>query len=93
MIFQTSDEEGELVDDWKSANVKALFKKGSRYNPSNYRSISLTCIPCKLMERLVRDSIVNYMTLNKLFSDAQYGFRSLRLCALHTCDRSDKSDQ
>ena len=86
MIFQTSYEEGELVDDWKSANVKAVFKKGSRDNPSNYRPISLTCISCKLMEKLVRDSIVNYMTLNKLFSDAQYGFRSLRSCALQLLD-------
>ena len=86
MIFQTSYEEGELVDDWKSASIKALFKKGSRDNPSNYRPISLTCISCKLMEKLVRDSIVNYMTLNKLFSDAQYGFRSLRLRALQLLD-------
>ena len=34
----------------------------------------------------MRDSIVNYMTLNKLFSDAQYGFRSLRSCALQLLD-------
>ena len=74
LIFQKSFQYGELVDDWKTANVKALFKKGSRDNPSNYRPISLSCVPCKLMEKLVRDAIVNHMTSNKLFSDSQYGF-------------------
>ena len=34
----------------------------------------------------MRDSIANYMTLIKLFSDAQYGFRSLRSCALQLLD-------
>ena len=34
---------------WKEANVSALFKnKGVRTDPSNYRPVSLTCIPCKL---------------------------------------------
>ena len=90
LIFQKSFQYGELVDDWKTANVKALFKKGSRDNPGNYRPISLTCIPCKLMEKLVRDAIVNHMTSNKLFSDSQYGFRSLRSCALQLLDVMEK---
>ena len=53
------------MHDWKSANVRALFKIVSRDNPSNYRLISLTCISCKLMEKLVRDNIINYITLKK----------------------------
>ena len=90
LIFKSSFQNGEIVNDWKTANVKALFKKGSRDNPGNYRPISLTCIPCKLMEKLVRDAIVNHMTLNKLFSDSQYGFRSLRSCALQLLDVMEK---
>ena len=70
--------------------MKALFKKGSRDNPGNYRPINLTCIPCKLMEKLVRDAIVSHMTMNKMFSDSQYGFRSLRSCALQLLDVMEK---
>ena len=82
IIFKQSYLEGEVVDDWKNAHVKALYKKGSREYASNYRPISLTCISCKMMEKLIRDHIVSYMINNKLSSDIQYGFRSLRACAL-----------
>ena len=44
------------------------------------------CIPCKMMEKLVEDAIVNHMTLNNLFSNSQYGFRLLQSCALQLLD-------
>ena len=90
LIFKCSFESGLLVEDWKTANVKALFKKGDRCNPSNYRPVSLTCVPCKLFEKLVRDRVVSHMTEHDLFSNAQYGFRSLRSCALHLLDVMEK---
>ena len=40
----------------------------------NYRPISLTSVPGKLLEKLVRDEIVNHMETNSLFSTAQHGF-------------------
>ena len=41
-----------------------------------------------MMEKIVRDAIVNhmFMALNNLSSDSQYGFRALRLCALWLMD-------
>ena len=67
LIFKQSYNEGQVVKDWKTAHVKALFKKGSREEAANYRPISLTCIPCKMMEKVVRDHIVNYMTSKMMF--------------------------
>ena len=90
LICNHSFDNGVLVDDWKTAHVKPLFKKGSRDSPGNYRPISLTCIPCKMMERIVRDGLVNYMNSNKLFSNSQYGFRSLRSCALQLLEVMEK---
>ena len=46
----------------------ALYKKGDKSDPGNYRPVSLTSVVCKLMERLVRNEIVDQMTRNKLFS-------------------------
>ena len=41
------------------AHITAIFKKGSKSDPSNYRPISLTIVICKLMESLVRDHVNN----------------------------------
>lgn len=59
---------------WKQANVSAIFKQGEKQNPGNYRPISLTSVPGKLMERIIRDAVIQHMTTNNLFSLAQHGF-------------------
>ena len=38
-LFNASLESGELPDDWKLGEVKALFKKGCKFDPENYRPI------------------------------------------------------
>ena len=81
-IFKSSLEESQLPQQWKQANVIPIFKKGKKTEPGNYRPVSLTVIACKLMEKLIRDEVVDHMTKHKLFTDAQYGFRSGRSCAL-----------
>jgi hypothetical protein len=49
-IFRRSLEETGIPDEWKRANVTAVFKKGSKKNPANYRPISLTSQIGKIME-------------------------------------------
>ena len=64
---------------WKLANVVPIYKgKGSKLDVSNYRPISLTNVFCKLMEKLVRKSIVEHLEANNLISASQSGFRSGR---------------
>ena len=41
-IVRMSLETGEIPDDWRTANVSPIFKKGQKYNPANYRPVSLT---------------------------------------------------
>ena len=64
----------------KKANISAIFKKGEKKKTENYRPISLTSVPCKLMEKLVRDIIVRHMTENNLFSNTQHGFIKGKSC-------------
>jgi hypothetical protein len=42
ILFNKSLQDGIVSEDWKKANVSALFKKGSRELGSNYRLVSLT---------------------------------------------------
>ena len=63
-----------LPDEWKHANITAIDKKENKNIPGNYRPISLTSIICKLLEKPVRNSIVNYTKTNNWFTRQQFGF-------------------
>ena len=80
-LLITSLESGKLPDDWKTANVTPIFKKGKKSDPNNYRPVSLTSAVCKLMETIIRDEIVKHVENQKLLSPAQHGFRSHRSCS------------
>jgi limonene-1,2-epoxide hydrolase len=67
---------------YKEGNITALFKKGDKTEPGNYRPVSLTSVICKTMEKLVRETIVKHMSANKLFSNKQFGFISGRSTTL-----------
>ena len=89
-IFKKSFEEGEIPKIWKDANVSSIYKnKGSKSSATNYRPVSLTCVPCRLSEKCVRDTILTHMNSNKLFSDCQFGFREKRSCVLQLLDVFD----
>ena len=55
-------------------------KKGSRFDVTNYRPISLTSVCCKTMEKLVREALLKLMIHNDFLSDYQHGFVRGRSC-------------
>ena len=75
VIFTQSYQTGELPHDWVSANIVAIFKKGNKSTPANYRPVSLTCVSTKLMEHIIFHSIMDHIDSNKLLKDYQHGFR------------------
>ena len=79
-IFKLSLSMGECPDDWRSANVTPIHKKGSRTNPGNYRPVSLTSQSCKVLESIVRKHILEHLMTNNILSNSQHGFRSGRSC-------------
>lgn len=52
---------GEIPEKWRKSVVVPIFKKGDRLDPSNYRPISLTSIPCKCMERIIARELSNFL--------------------------------
>lgn len=80
VLFNKSLKDGIVPKEWKEAEVVAIFKKGQKSDPGNYRPVSLTCIICKILESFIRDAIVSYMTEIELFSKCQHGFRPGRSC-------------
>ena len=60
-----------------------LFKKGDRPLACNYRPVSLTCVPCKLLEPIVCLNIMAHLDEHKLLSDKQHAFRKWHSCETH----------
>ena len=80
IIFRKSLDSGEIPSDWKSANITPIYKKGSKLQPSNYRPVSLTSIPCKIFESILRDQLITHLTDNNLINSSQHGFMSNKSC-------------
>lgn len=80
IIFTKSYMESRLPTEWKFAHITPIHKKGSKVVPGNYRPVSLTSVIGKLMESVIRDSLVKHMMDNQLFCDEQHGFVPGRSC-------------
>ena len=85
-IFNKSLSESGLPSDWKNATVVPIFKKGKKNMASNYRPISLTSVICKLLEKFVRDKLLDHLIQNNLICDEQFGFIPGRSCSLQLLD-------
>jgi hypothetical protein len=79
-IFIKSLETGEIPQDWKSAHVAPVYKKGSRTNAENYRPISIPCICSKLLEHVIVSNIMDFSDKNKSLNANQHGFRAKLSC-------------
>ena len=76
VLFNTSMSSGVVPEDWKLANIKPIFKKGTRASASNYRPISLTSVACRIMERCIKGDLMRHLEKNNLINESQHGFRS-----------------
>ena len=68
-LFQQSIDKGEIPKEWSLANICPLFKKGDRSLACNYRPVSLTCVPCKLLEHIVCSNIMAHLDEHRLLSE------------------------
>ena len=77
-LFQLSLSTGTLPNDWVTANIVPVFKKGDKHFSSNYRPISLTSVVVKVMERIIHRQLMTALETNHLISNYQHGFRHQR---------------
>ena len=80
ILYNKSLIEGVVPSQWLEACITAIHKKGLKSEVGNYRPVSITSAICKIMESIICDHIVTYMSSNKLFSTAQHGFVLSRNC-------------
>ncbi|KAK4827779.1 hypothetical protein QYF61_021732 [Mycteria americana] len=80
IIYQQFWLTGEVPADWRLANVTPIFKKGRKEDPGNYRPVSLTSVPGKLMEQIILSAIKGHVEDNQGIKPSQHGFRKGRSC-------------
>ena len=88
-IFKRSFETGTVPQAWKDANITPIFKKGKKTEPANYRPISLTAVPCKLMESMIRDLMLDHLVKNDLITPEQHGFVRKKSCTTNLLETID----
>ena len=79
-LFQQSIDSGEIPKEWSLSNICPLFKKADRSLACNYRAVSLTCVPCKLLEHIVCSNIMSHLDHHNVLSDRQHAFRKSHSC-------------
>jgi len=79
-IYQKSINTGSLPSDWLNANISSIFKKGDKHATENYRPVSLTSVPCTLLEHIISKHILKYIEKHKVLKSLNHGFRSGYSC-------------
>ncbi|KAK4830691.1 hypothetical protein QYF61_012860 [Mycteria americana] len=90
IIYQQSWLTGEVPADWRLANVMLIFKKGRKEDPGNYRPVSLTSVPGKLMEQIILSAVTRHVENNQGIKPSQHGFRKGRSCLTNLISFYDK---
>ncbi|GAB0203963.1 mitochondrial enolase superfamily member 1 [Grus japonensis] len=90
IIYQQSWLTGEVPDDWRLANVTPIYKKGRKEDPGNYRPVSLTSVPGKIMERFILSALTRQVQDNQGIRPSQHGFMKGRSCLTNLISFYDK---
>ncbi|KAK4811337.1 hypothetical protein QYF61_024473 [Mycteria americana] len=91
IIYQQSWLTGEVPDDWRLANVMPIYKKGKKEDPGNYRPVSLTSVPGKIMEWFILSALNRHVQANQGIRPSQHGFRKGRSCLTNLISFYDKT--
>ena len=80
VIFQKSIDTGTLPEYWLNANISCVYKKGDKHAAENYRSVSLTSVPCKLLEHIICKHIMKHLERHRILTSLNHGFGSGYSC-------------
>jgi hypothetical protein len=60
--------------------VTPIFKKGVKGDPGNYRPVSLTSVPGKILEGVIKEQMMTHLLEHNLIRKSQHGFYPGKSC-------------
>ena len=82
IIYQNCFNTGTFPDIWEKSNIVPVHKKGDKKVVNGYRPVSLLPVCEKILERLVFNSIFDFLDNNSLLSANQSSFKPSDLCEI-----------
>ena len=79
-----------MFDDWKLANVIPIFKNTDKSDPNCYRGISLTSLVSKLLETIIKNKLIVFLSENNFIVNTQHGFQKGKSCVTNLLQFYDK---
>ena len=79
-IFNQLLTTGQVPGDSKCADVTPVFRNGSKKEACNYRPVSLTSVPCNILEHIIFHHIMGYLDAHHVLVNYQHGFRRGHSC-------------
>ncbi|PKU44026.1 rna-directed dna polymerase from mobile element jockey-like [Limosa lapponica baueri] len=89
-IYQQSWQTGEVTANWRLENVMPIHKTGRKDDPGNYRPVSLTSVPVKVMEQIILSAIMLSMKHTQVIRPSQHGSMKGRSCLTNLISFYDK---
>ncbi|GAB0203831.1 mitochondrial enolase superfamily member 1 [Grus japonensis] len=89
-LYQQSWLTREVSVDWRLANVTPIYKKGQKEDLGNYRPVSLTLVPGKVMEQIILSVVKTYVQDNKMIRPSEHAFMKSRSCLTNLISFYDK---
>ena len=80
IIYKSCLDRGKFPQEWKKGNVVPVHKKNDKQLVKNYRRISLLPICGKMFERVLYNSLFDFLNQNDLISQVQSGFKPAESC-------------
>lgn len=74
-IINCSIVNGIVPDEFKMAKIVPIYKSGDKTDFLNYRPISLVGIIAKILEKIIKNQLLEYLESEKILFEGQYGFR------------------
>ena len=72
--------DGDFPEEWNSASIVSIPKKGNLADCNNYRGISLINVGIKILSKIITNRISKYAFDNKFVRPEQFGFRNKEEC-------------